>query len=184
MPPRQLIPYVGAKHATIIRKGQYVSVPFSLFEKPKATPEEALEKKHARQLREPRGRDDLNKILREVCSATGADVQDVIGDSRSAHLVFIRSMYASRARSETNASTSQIGTVIYRDHTTILNLLRRSSSNHYESYINQRKVMKQIVDLIDGGKSRLAVAEMLGISYEIVKKRYSTYKKENSLQLV
>ena len=68
---------------------------------------------------------EIPRIIREVSDATGVPVRDILGPSRTQHIVHARFLAIWRAAKETNLSQPQIGRAFNRDHTSIGNAIRR-----------------------------------------------------------
>jgi len=66
------------------------------------------------------------EILKEVADEHCLKVGDVIGSSREQHLALARFDAALRMRDELGMTLESIGVVLGRDHTTIINMLRRA----------------------------------------------------------
>lgn len=66
------------------------------------------------------------KIIDEVADEYGLHIADILGESRTKTRVKARCCTAHRIRTETELSLPEIGEVLgERDHTAVLNLLRR-----------------------------------------------------------
>jgi chromosomal replication initiation ATPase DnaA len=59
-------------------------------------------------------------VLTEVCRLTGTDTDDIKSKSRWMETVVVRQVYCYTARELTGASMKEIGSVINRDHATVL----------------------------------------------------------------
>ena len=66
----------------------------------------------------------LEEILRHACQEFNITIRQMRGPSREAWLVDARQEAAFRMHHE-GASTTRIGSMLNRDHTSIMNLLRR-----------------------------------------------------------
>ena len=62
----------------------------------------------------------LNTVLYMVCSYHGVEPDDVKGKSRVQHLVTARQTYCHLARRYTRSTLKQIGSIINRDHATVI----------------------------------------------------------------
>ena len=62
----------------------------------------------------------LNTILYMVCTYYGIEPDDVKGKNRSRNLVIARQMYSNLARVYTRSTWKLIGSIINRDHSTII----------------------------------------------------------------
>ena len=67
----------------------------------------------------------VKDILAEECEASGISVERALSHSREQELLWLRYRVFWRARRETTASYPQIGRVMKRDHTTVINGERR-----------------------------------------------------------
>ena len=66
----------------------------------------------------------LNQILFEVAKKNGIPVFMIKGERRFQDLVNARSQFVIRAKKETDATLKEIGSVIERDHSTVINLMK------------------------------------------------------------
>lgn len=62
----------------------------------------------------------LNTVLYMVCTYYGLEPDDVKGKSRERHLVIARQVYCHLARKYTRSTFKQIGSIINRDHATVI----------------------------------------------------------------
>ena len=63
-------------------------------------------------------------IARDLAKSQGVKWSDVIGKRRFPRLMVIRRAIADTLRRNTNLSLLEIGYIMERDHTTVMNLLR------------------------------------------------------------
>lgn len=66
----------------------------------------------------------LNQILFEVANENGIPVFMIKGKRRFQDLVNARRQFVVRAKKETDAALKEIGSVIGRDHSTVINLMK------------------------------------------------------------
>jgi len=62
----------------------------------------------------------LNTVLYMVCTYYGVEPDDVKGKDRTRHLVIARQIYCYLARTYTRSTLKQIGSIINRDHATVI----------------------------------------------------------------
>jgi chromosomal replication initiator protein len=62
----------------------------------------------------------LNTVLYMVCTYYGVEPDDVKGKDRARHLVIARQIYCNLARTYTRSTLKQIGSIINRDHATVI----------------------------------------------------------------
>jgi hypothetical protein len=74
----------------------------------------------------------LKRILYEVCKKHNHHPDDVVGTSRVFAHCTTRREFIWRARTETNASFSQIAKIIKRDHSTVIHAYQQVLSGKYK----------------------------------------------------
>jgi len=62
----------------------------------------------------------LNTVLHMVCTYYGVEPNEIKGKSRKRHLVIARQTYCHLARVYTRSTLKQIGSIINRDHATVI----------------------------------------------------------------
>lgn len=70
-------------------------------------------------------RERFERICREVAAEHGVCVKDMLGASRFKHIVAARHEAIARCYEETHASMPTVGRWFHRDHTSVLNAIRR-----------------------------------------------------------
>jgi chromosomal replication initiator protein len=65
------------------------------------------------------------RIIADVALETGVPRRDILGDARTKHIVDARHLAMWRVRRETGMSLPAIGREFNRDHTSVLNAIRR-----------------------------------------------------------
>lgn len=71
------------------------------------------------------GKSPMRRVIAEVSLTTGVRVSDILGPRRDKPIVRARFMAMGICRKHCNASLPEIGRVFHRDHTSVLNAIRR-----------------------------------------------------------
>lgn len=72
----------------------------------------------------------LSRIVAEVSEESGVPVEDILGIARHQPIVWARHHAIARAYRETGAVMTQIGQFFGRDHTSIINAIRRDAERN------------------------------------------------------
>ena len=103
---------------------------------------------------------NLEQLAKTICSILEVDFKYFIGKSRKRELVNARSIFSYIARNIDTYengmfknSLREIGEVMNRDHSTIVNLVRRAE--HEKIYPDFRNELKEIINTVYGNEAEL-----------------------------
>jgi hypothetical protein len=77
-------------------------------------------------------------VLLDVCNKTGLTPEALKGKTRKREVVDARHVYFRRCREVTKASLSEIGSVVYRDHSTVLHGINEARNNNVVKALYER----------------------------------------------